>query len=270
MHDILALVGDIRKWDANVKYAASIAATLGGSLTGACILSPCPASYDFVPPSLVSEIIEICRGQFDVAVRAGKDFTAWTAENGVTSSSWHLAEGSPVDVIAAASNWHDLAVVERGPSLSWTQAGQVLLAVDIPCIVVPSESGDFRLDTIAVAWNGSPQSARAVHSSLPLLRRASRILLIDGSRNESVAGASADPTRNVEQYLTQHDMKVTRVRIDPDTAHAGEEILAVASDGAADLLVTGAYGRARFSEWIFGGATRHILEHARLPMFMRH
>jgi len=34
--------------------------------------------------------------------------------------------------------------------------------------------------------------------------------------------------------------------------------------------VMGAYGRARFSEWIFGGATRHVLEHARLPLFMRH
>lgn len=146
----------------------------------------------------------------------------------------------------------------------------MLLAVDIPCIVVPAEFGDFRLDTIAVAWNGSAQSERAVHSSLPLLRRASRVVLIDGSHIEPVVAPGADPTRNLEQYLTGYDIGVTRIRIDPDTAHAGQEILAAAFDGSADLLVMGAYGRARFSEWMFGGATRHILEHARLPLFMRH
>lgn len=272
MNDILALVGDIRTWGSNVKYAANIAATLKCSLTGAYILPPCPPSYDFAPPSLASEIIEICSGQFDIAVDAGQDFSAWAAANNVPSSSWHIAEGSPIDVIATAAAWHDLAVVERGQSFSWAEAGQALLAVDIPCMVVPAELEDFRLDTIAVAWNGSAQSARALHSSLPLLRRASTVVLIDGSHVEPLAGAGAgaDPRRSIDQYLAGHDIKVTRIRIDPDTAHAGEEIVAAASDAAADLLVMGAYGRARFSEWIFGGATRHILEHSRLPMFMRH
>jgi nucleotide-binding universal stress UspA family protein len=270
MNDILALVGDIRAWGANVKYAANVAATLECSLTGAYILPPCPSSYDFAPPSLASEIIEICRGQFDVAVRAGKDFSAWAAGNKVPSNSWRIAEGSPIDVIATAANWHDLAVLERGESFSWAEAGQALLAVDIPCIVVPEEFEDFRLETIALAWNGSAQSVRAMHSALPLLRQASLVVLIDGSQVEPLAGAGADPMRNIELYLAGNDIKVTRTRIDPDAAHAGEEILAAASDGAADLLVMGAYGRARFSEWIFGGATRHVLEHSRLPVFMRH
>ncbi|HXR63589.1 MAG TPA: universal stress protein [Rudaea sp.] len=272
MNDILALVGDIRAWGANVKYAANVAAMLECALTGAYILPPCPPSYDFAPPSLASEIIEICRGQFDVAVRAGKDFSAWAAGNDVPSNSWHIAEGSPIDVIASAANWHDLAVLERGESFSWIEAGQALLAVDIPCLVVPEQFEEFRLDTIAVAWNGSAQSARAVHSSLPLLRRASMVVLIDGSHIEPLAGTGvgAGPARNIELYLAGHDIKVTRTRIDADAAHAGEQILDAASDGAADLLVMGAYGRARFSEWIFGGATRHVLEHARLPLFMRH
>jgi len=32
----------------------------------------------------------------------------------------------------------------------------------------------------------------------------------------------------------------------------------------------GAYGRTRFSEWIFGGATRHVLGNACIPVLMRH
>jgi nucleotide-binding universal stress UspA family protein len=32
----------------------------------------------------------------------------------------------------------------------------------------------------------------------------------------------------------------------------------------------GAYGRTRLSEWVLGGATRHMLQHASLPVLMRH
>jgi len=32
----------------------------------------------------------------------------------------------------------------------------------------------------------------------------------------------------------------------------------------------GAYGRTRFSEWALGGATRHVLEHSTIPVFLRH
>jgi nucleotide-binding universal stress UspA family protein len=38
----------------------------------------------------------------------------------------------------------------------------------------------------------------------------------------------------------------------------------------ADMLVMGAYGRSRFSEWMLGGATRHVLTWADIPVLMRH
>ena len=51
---------------------------------------------------------------------------------------------------------------------------------------------------------------------------------------------------------------------------AGEALLEAARDVGADLLVMGAYGRSRFSEWALGGATRHVLTHAQMPVLMRH
>jgi nucleotide-binding universal stress UspA family protein len=32
----------------------------------------------------------------------------------------------------------------------------------------------------------------------------------------------------------------------------------------------GAYGHSRFSEMVFGGATRHVLHHLDLPVLMSH
>ena len=49
---------------------------------------------------------------------------------------------------------------------------------------------------------------------------------------------------------------------------AGVAILETAANANADLIVMGAYGRSRFSEWVLGGATRHVLQHMTVPAFM--
>ena len=52
--------------------------------------------------------------------------------------------------------------------------------------------------------------------------------------------------------------------------NAGEALLQRASDGGTDLLVMGAYGHSRMREFVFGGATRHVLRHAKIPVLMSH
>jgi nucleotide-binding universal stress UspA family protein len=47
-------------------------------------------------------------------------------------------------------------------------------------------------------------------------------------------------------------------------------LLARCIDVHADLLVMGAYGHSRLREWVLGGATRHVLQHAQLPLLLRH
>jgi nucleotide-binding universal stress UspA family protein len=46
--------------------------------------------------------------------------------------------------------------------------------------------------------------------------------------------------------------------------------LSQAADLGADLIVTGAYGHARFREVILGGVTRTLLKHMTVPVFMSH
>jgi nucleotide-binding universal stress UspA family protein len=42
------------------------------------------------------------------------------------------------------------------------------------------------------------------------------------------------------------------------------------ADTDAEMLVMGAYGHSRVREAILGGATRNMLEHAQVPVFMAH
>jgi len=266
MQDILALATEITEWENNVRYAASLAARLRGVLTGSYIMPPQLAEYDFVPPALAAEITAVCREQTEMALSAAKPFAQWAAARGVGATAWRVAEGALIEVMAAAANWHDLIVLERNRVVSWMLAGQLLLNVDIPCIIVPPGRDEAKLDTIAIAWDASVPCVRALHAALPLLKQASRVLLIDGAPLARPAEAS----EHIDDYLARHGLHATRLRIDPGSRNAGDAILAAASNAFADLLVMGAYGHNRFSEWVFGGATRHALERAEIPVLMRH
>ena len=50
----------------------------------------------------------------------------------------------------------------------------------------------------------------------------------------------------------------------------GEVLIEEASRAGADLLVMGAYGHWRWREWVFGGATLHVLRHTTVPVLMTH
>ena len=47
-----------------------------------------------------------------------------------------------------------------------------------------------------------------------------------------------------------------------------QTILAAAQSLGCDLLIKGAYTQSRLRQMIFGGATRHVLEHADMPVLL--
>jgi len=273
MRDIVVLVQDCRSWLPPVRYAADLAASLHGSLTGIYVAQAAMPIPDAASPALASEIIEIHREECERARRAALPFKSWASEHGVRRSAWRLTDGPLALALESAAKWYDALVVEQdrdGARETSGDTGQILVRTNLPCFVVPPGIDKARLDTIAIAWNGSSESVRALHAALPLLRKATRIVLICGQRNEPFAEPRWSPPIDVIDYLAWQGLQAERVDIDVDSEHAGPAILAEAERASAGLLVLGAYGRTRFSEWFLGGVTRHVLQHAMLPLFMRH
>lgn len=65
---------------------------------------------------------------------------------------------------------------------------------------------------------------------------------------------------DVVGYLARHRIKAeARVETHLVGKTGADQIIRVAEDEGADLLVTGAYGHSRLNEWIFGGMTRDLL-----------
>ena len=272
--DILALADNYRRWSHSLQYGAQFCAGLDASLTGIFVSEPIVPVPAMNTPLAFPEMYTITADLAREAWAAEPQFLEWAKGQGVKQARWLVAEGHLGQTLAQAANWHDLLVLESGgesPLGSPGTLGQILLSCGLPCIVVPaSYAKKPALDTVAVAWKGSVESIRALHGAMPLLQRARNVVLIHGERSEPFSSVGWKPQFSVDDYLASHALRVTRQPCNVDGEGAGAELLRLAKAAGVDLLVMGAYGRSRFSEWVLGGATRHVLEHADLPVFLRH
>ncbi len=274
MHDILVHVSDYATRTRSVSFAAQITRLLDGTLTGIYAAAPIQPLPQSGAPPMFPEFYEFAAQVMDQARAAEPEFLAWAEGIGIQRSRWQVAEGVLTDVLASAANWGDLLVLESGAKAEWSAVGElghVLLTCGTPCLVVPETYAEpAALDTLAVAWSGTAESIRAVHAALPLLKRAKRIVLLHGTRHRPFSLIDWKPPLDIEKHLNWHGLHISHQLIEGEDKMVGAELLTAAWEMRADMLVMGAYGRSRFGEWVFGGATRHVLEHAKLPVFMRH
>lgn len=65
---------------------------------------------------------------------------------------------------------------------------------------------------------------------------------------------------DVVAQLVRHDIKASARFSALAPAGAAEEILSVATETGAALVVAGGFGTSRVREWVFGGVTRTLLK----------
>jgi nucleotide-binding universal stress UspA family protein len=118
------------------------------------------------------------------------------------------------------------------PANARSTVEQVVLHSARPTLIVPWTGSLSRMGhTVLVAWDDSREAARALADALPLLCQA-------------------------REVATELDV--------------GNALLSHAADLGADLIVMGAYGHARWTERVLGGATRTLLATMTVPVLMSH
>jgi nucleotide-binding universal stress UspA family protein len=135
-----------------------------------------------------------------------------------------------------------------------------------PVLIVPATPPKELGHNVLVAWNGSTEQARTNAFAMPLLRGADdvTVLTVEGGMTPGPAGDE------VALHLVRNGVPATAVTVAPAGRTTGETILDHAQLRGCDLIVKGAYAQSRLRQMIFGGATRHILAHATLPVLMAH
>ena len=274
MYDILAHCSSYEHRANNQRVAAQLAQALHGSLTGIFVAEPVLPLPAMGMPPMFPEILEAAAEVVSAAQAVDLPFRKWAEGYGAKDAHWQVAVGHLPSVLAGAANWHDLLVLESGLKAPWSSTGalgQILLTCGAPCLVVPDlYTGTVPAKTVAIASNETAESIRAIHAAWPLLRRAERVILLQGTRPGAYSAIDWRPALSVEKYLARHGLHFIRRPIEAYDAEVGAELLGAAWETGAEMLVMGAYGRTRFSEWALGGATRHVLEHSTIPLFMRH
>ena len=179
-------------------------------------------------------------------------------------------QGSFGDQLTAAARLADLIVF--GPIREGDQAGlaeafvQVLVETDKPVLRSTDQAPTSLGRRIAIGWDGKTAAAQAMSAAIPYLQRAESVEVLSVQR----APLRTNATEGVRDYLKLHGVDSTERLIDAGSKRIGQALLDAASEGGADLLVVGGYGRGRLRESIIGGTTRHVIAHAGVAVFMVH
>jgi nucleotide-binding universal stress UspA family protein len=150
------------------------------------------------------------------------------------------------------------------PSLATIEAA--LFEAGRPVLIAPPTPPQRMGENILIAWNCSAEQARTTALAMPLLQKASRVTVLT-VQGGTVAGPTGE---QLARYLQRHGVPSEPVTVAPEGRSTGEAILANATALSCDLLIKGAYTQSRLRQMMFGGATRHILANATLPVLMAH
>lgn len=175
------------------------------------------------------------------------------------------------DVIENCRNV-DLVVIsatnrDASDNVEYDFVEQVVLSAGRPVIILPFKGKtEIKFDELMLGWNDSRESARATFDALPFLHRAKRtkIVTVNAAPQGTIEGA------NIAETLDRDGVKCEVMNVASGGMSTGETLLRAAKDHGVELLVLGAYGHTRLTEWVFGGATRYVLRNHDRPLLMSH
>ena len=185
------------------------------------------------------------------------------------SASWREEDGRQTAVVGMIGRVFDLILVEQPEklaSIAEATLEDALFESGRPILMVPKRVPPTIGEVIAIAWNGSTETAATVAVGMPFIRQARRVIVIAaGAPNMPEPGPEGDElARSLENYGVAVSLCTAVGR----QKAQGKSFLREAVAAGADLLLKGAYTRSRIRQMIFGGATRHIIMEANLPVLL--
>ncbi|WP_229002178.1 universal stress protein [Rhizobium sp. AB2/73] len=170
------------------------------------------------------------------------------------------------ETLVEISRAYDLSIIEASETMM-PLLEKLLFESGRPLVLFPANHVCGRIDTVAIAWDGSAPLSTALTGARLFLEGASKIILIsitdDGSMNERSRARYAEVLRN------------SGLDVEIIVAGANGEEVAVAIQSTAralhaDLIVAGAYGHSRIREFALGGVTRSLLVDLEMPVLVAH
>jgi nucleotide-binding universal stress UspA family protein len=169
--------------------------------------------------------------------------------------------------LSAESRLSDVVVFANAPARGrgpLAESFQQMMADEQRPILVAREGFSVG-GVVAVAWDGGKEASRAARLAVPLLEKASRVVILAAPKATS---RSFDPAR-LQAYYAARGV-AAEVDTLPDSGDAAPLLVYAAQRQGANVLVAGAFGHPRLQEFIFGGTTRSLLSADQPTLFLSH
>ena len=205
-----------------------------------------------------------CRRRLDlVKAAAGKRLK-------VEGVAKEIVLGAANDTAAYEARYYDVALLPWAKDTVAAQdlAQTVVFGSGRPTILVPPTAKSEPLEHIAIGWDGSRVSARALWDALSFLRKGGRVSVFTLRDEKPLSGP------DLAQTLAAHLEKRGIAALAFDITLQGRETADALQENAirkgAQMLAMGGFGHSRVRDFLLGGATKGVLTDLRLPVLLSH
>lgn len=271
--DLLVHVDGSKHSEARVRFAVSLAERFSAHLSGLYAALPTgmsPLIADQFSPDVVEDMEARAAQQREGAEALFEKYTAKIK----AKTMWFEGTGDDrAKIVALAARDCDLTILgqvdpdEVGRGVSFDLPEQVAMASGRPALVIPYawDPRDFG-EQVLVAWNASPQAARAVNDALPFLVEAKRVVVLTINHKS----AAEVPSTGIVRHLKRHGVAAESHPVVADDIKTSDMVLSRAADEGASLIVMGVYGHSRLRELVLGGVSREMFQRMTVPIFVSH
>lgn len=177
------------------------------------------------------------------------------------------------DYIAAEARSTDIIITGISPADSYegyvgASAGELVLKSGRPVLTIPIAIEKLSLDNVLIGWKDTREARRAIIDSLPLLRLAKQVTIIEIAPEAEIVAAN-EHLHDVVKWLMCHDITAKRqayITHDNDVT----DFFEIIQEHNATLVVVGAYGHSRLHEWVLGGVTNELLRQSNVCCLLSH
>lgn len=261
--------------EARLQVAGDLAARFEAGVIGVAAAEFTPPLY-FTTGEQAQDLIE--QGEAALQTRLGELEQHFRSVVGGRAAplSWRAALDFPVRYVLAQARAADILVtgsIPPGVSDAFAVASpkDLVMQAGRPLFVVPDNATWLDLSTVLVAWKETPEARRALVDALPLLAKATDVVVTEILENTSEYDACEARLDDVVAWLGRHQIVASaRVEQPGQGRNVAAKLDAVAADVSAGLVVAGAYGHSRFRELVLGGVTEHLVTRTERCVLLSH
>lgn len=273
--DIVVFLEQTEGSDERLNYAAALAKRWQAHLIATYVINPLHLDRHagFAIGVGLTEMLQQHHRQTQAAMLESRARFETLCQRRSFTAEWRVAEDESGEGLMLHARHAGLAIVGpplkpdiTNPSLLGL-SNDIIFASGRPTLCLPSHWSAARIGgPIVIGWNASREATRAIAAAMPFLIAAEEVHVVVAADARLRRLYGQEPGADITAHLARYGVRTVLDQRPGDDA--GAILLERCRELHADMLVMGAVGRSRISEFVFGGATRKLLDKAELPLLL--